>query len=324
MAELDVPLLSQVVATVLGNNPTIQVVTELRNVNQAMRASIDNYAQQPEQVELALRMTRNSVRNLARDPTVSDEEFQVQVNNLIDRNTHIGLRLFDITSPSRRQVVMDCLASATHLRTVDLDASEMPESFTSVLTLISAMTNGNRNLSRLGLNVNGCNINDAGARALGAINAITELGVSMNNISAEGAGAFTPNTTLQKLDISFNHIGDAGALALAPNARITDLNVGSNDIGDEAILALAANNVITKLRGAHNNISDAGAQAVGATTTMTEVDFSFNQIGDAGVLALAANTVITSLSVGFNNFGAIGDQAMEQRRHRLQAMPVRD
>ncbi len=305
----------------MGNNPPVQVVTGLRTFSRAMKEGVDRYVQQPQQVELALQMTRNSLGNLAQAPNVSDEHFQMRVRQLIGRNTHIGLRLFDIASPARRQFVIESLASVTHLRSVDLDASDMPESFPAVLTAISTISNGNHHLTRFGLNVHDCDIGDAGARALAAITTITTLGASLNDIHAEGANALAANTTITSLDLSFNDIGDAGAQALAANTRITKLDLSANDIGNEGAQALAANNTIRHLRVTHSDIGDRGALALSANPTLIELDVSFNNIGNAGVQALAANTNISRLSVGFNNFGAAGDLAIEQRRLRLQAMP---
>jgi hypothetical protein len=306
----------------MGSNPPVQVVTGLRSLSRNMRESVDRYAQQPEQVDLALQMTRNSLGNLAQSPHVNDAQFQVLVRQLIARNTHIGLRLFDITSPARRQFVMDSLAGVTHLRSVDLDASEMPEIFPDVLAAVNAISNGNHHLTRFGLNVNGNDIGDAGARALAAVTTITTLNASLNDIHAEGVNALAASTTITSLDLSFNAIGDAGAHTLATSTSIMRLDLSANDIGNEGAQALAANNTIRHLRVTHNDIGDRGALALGANATLTGLDASFNNIGDAGVQALAANTTISWLSVGFNHFGAAGDQAIEQRRLRLQAMPL--
>jgi hypothetical protein len=308
----------------MGSNPPVQVVNELRASSHGMRESIDRYVQQPGQVELALQMTRRSLGNLARSPHVNDAQFQGLVRQLIARNTHVGLRLSDIASPARRQYVMESLASVTHLRSLDLDASEMPESFPAVAAAINAIGNSNHHLTRFGLNVHDNNIGEAGARVLAAIPTITVLDASLNNIHAEGANALAANTTITSLDLSFNHLGDAGAHTLAASTSIRRLDLSANDIGDEGAQALAASGTIRQLRVAHNDVSDTGALALGANTTLTELDASFNNIGNAGVRALAANTTIRTLSVGFNHFGAAGDQAIEQRRRRLQAMPRPD
>jgi hypothetical protein len=319
---LPAPLLAHILATAMGSNPPVQVVNELRAFSRGMRESVDRFVQQSEQVELALQMTRQSLSNLARSPHVNDAQFQELVRQLIARNTHIGLRLSDIASAARRQCVMASLASVTHLRSVDLDASEMPESFPAVVAAINAVGNGNHHLTRFGLNVHDSDIGDAGARVLAAIPTITVLDASLNNIHAEGANALAANTTITSLDLSFNHLGDAGARILAAGTSMMRLDLSANDIGNEGAQALAASGTIRELRVTHNDVGDTGALALGANTTLTELDASFNNIGNAGVRALAANTSIRWLNVGFNHFGEAGDQAIEQRRRRLQAIPL--
>ncbi|MDY7573103.1 hypothetical protein [Actimicrobium sp. CCI2.3] len=307
---LPADILERIIGDALGGVTSIQDVTRLRSVNKELNKCCDNTMRKPEQVVLALRMTRNSITNLARSSRLNDAKFRVQVNKLIDRNTHVGADLFDIASPDRRQILLDCLAGATHLRTVDLDASEVPESFAAVLDATNAMSAGNRLLTRFDLNVSGNHIGDAGAQSLAANETITNLKVNFNGIGAAGAQALAANNTITKLELDNNRIGAAGAQALATNRTLTQLSVHSNFIGDAGVQALATNTTITHLNVSFNNVGDTAAQALAANTTITELQVFFNRIGDAGAQALAANTTITELHLGNNHIGDAGAQAL--------------
>ena len=220
-------LLFEITGRRLAGNPSIRDINRLRNISPALRPAVDDYMQRPAQSELVLRITRESIAAMVRSPNLTDEELRTQVTSLMDRHAHIGVNLRHNASPERRQIVLDCLANATDLRTVDLDASHMGDRFAEVLTAINSTSESvrerNPQLTRFVLDVSRNDIGDAGARALAENATITQLDVSANNIGDAGAQALAENVTIKQLNVSENEIGDAGAQALAANATLKKL-----------------------------------------------------------------------------------------------------
>ncbi|MGZ5781128.1 MAG: hypothetical protein ACXWIN_09260, partial [Burkholderiaceae bacterium] len=184
-----------------------------------------------EQREAAINLTRNSITAMANSDKWNDEEFRFGVTKLINDHIHVGVNLKDIKSPERRAIVLKCLAQATHLRAVDLNAQRMPSEFAGVMVAIETMSK-NSSLLRLSLDLSGNNIGDVGAAALAKNTTITHLDLRGNYLRDAGAAALAQNTTITHLDLSGNRIGDAGAAALAQNTTITHLDLSRNSIGD--------------------------------------------------------------------------------------------
>lgn len=310
LSTLPPEILDCVIESALSGNPSIQDVTRLRCTNSALNEGIGEFMRRPEQREVALRMTRTSITNLARSTQFNDEEFQARVTRLIDRNTHIGVDLSRIPDPRRLQIILACLSNAANLCTVDLNASGMPDRIAAVMASINAMSARNPQLSRFVLDVSSNNIDVEGARELAANPVITKLDARLNNLGEAGARALAAHPTITQLDVRYNRIGDAGAQALALNSTITHLNVCRNRIGSAGAQALAANSTITKLDLGGNRIGDAGAQALASNATITQLDVGGNDLNVAAAVAFAQNRIITQLDMCRNNIGDAGARAL--------------
>ena len=166
-------------------------------------------------------MTRDSIAAIASSPNLTDEDFDTQVTKLMERHVHIGINLRDIASPERRHIVLHCLANATGLRTVDLDASNMLVGVPEVLAATGEMSKRNPQLSRFVVNVRVNYFGDTGVQELAKNNTITQLDVSNNSIGDAGAQALATNTTITDLEVHHNNIGPAGKQALRANTTIT-------------------------------------------------------------------------------------------------------
>ncbi|MFT5534365.1 MAG: hypothetical protein ACI802_002611 [Candidatus Paceibacteria bacterium] len=315
---LPADILDRILKSALSDGHLIQELTRLRSTNRHLKEWVDDYLRQSEQRELALRMTCNSIRHMARSNEFNDDEFQVQVKNLIDRSTHVGASVSEIEAPRQRQIVLDCLANATHLVSVDLNASHIPESVGAVLAATTAISAGNPHLTRFQLDMSHDNLGDEVAQLLAANHAITTLDLTRNHIEAQGARALAANTTIEELVLNQNRVGSDGALALAANTRITKLNLSWNKIGDVAMAALAANPTITRLYLSGNDIGAAGAQALARSTHIEELDISINNIYDAGIEALAANTSIKRLNVSYTKMRNAGVWALTRSTFRRE------
>ena len=307
---LPADVLDQILKSALSDDHLIQKMNQLRGTNKHLRAWVDDYLRQPAQRELALRMTSNSIRHMTRFEELNEDEFQVQVKMLIDRNTHVGASLNNIDVPRQRQIVLDCLANATHLISVDLDASHMPESVDAVLAATNAMRAANPHLTRFRLDMGHNNLGNQAAQILALNPAITTLDLSRNHIDAQGAQALAANTTIDELILNQNHVGSDGAQALAANKRITTLNLNWNHLNDDAMPALAANPLLTRLFLRGNDIGGPGAQALATSTNLEELDISINNIHDAGIVALAGSESIKRLNVSWTHMGIGGAQAL--------------
>ena len=299
--------LNQIMEDALAINPSIETATSLRSTSPECKQRIDMLMQRPEQWRLALDMTRNSLTNIARSPELNDERFREEVTNLINRSTHVAVDLRNIASPVRRQYILDCLANATHLHTVNLDATGRPENFAAVLAAIATVIANNPQLTRLELDAKHNDIDTTTAQTLAANAKLTYLNVAENNIGAVGAQALAAITTLRIINVANNNIGAAGAQALAANRTIKVLDVRHNNIGDAGAQALAANTSLVVLHSSDNNIGDAGAQALARNNTIRTLDLSSNQIREDGARALAENNAITSLVLERN---VIGDEGV--------------
>jgi len=163
------------------------------------------------------------------------------------------------------------------------------------------------------IHLNGCNITDVGAKALGADHHITYMDLSNNKITstgvealandtdlqdlyiaankfdAEGINAIVANNSIEVLDISSNNLGDAGAEILSHRKKsFGELHIDENNITDKGIIKIVDNFPgIYNFTARHNKIGIDGAKEI--VTYMSYpmfVDLSYNNLGDQGVAIL--------------------------------------
>ncbi|GMH33627.1 hypothetical protein BSKO_01461 [Bryopsis sp. KO-2023] len=168
-----------------------------------------------------------------------------------------------------------------------LDANSTPHQFLTslrlnktslgeegVLSIVSALKNGNMKLSILSLS--GTLMANKSAIAFGELfefnHTLTELDLSWNSIKSEGAKhlarGLMSNATLHKLNLSWNGLENDGVTALGEmlmmNLGIKELNLISTRAGAEACLiiseGLKANDILETLYMDGNPIGDAGAR----------------------------------------------------------------
>ena len=142
------------------------------------------------------------------------------------------------------------------------------------------------------LNLTGCHISTAGARAL-----------------AHAKGK------MKSLHIGLNRLGDDGVQELAGSpslASLTELNLGDAGLGSSAGSALAQSLFLRGLTSLHlyrNRLGSRGARELASSpglSHLTLLDLTGNEIGDEGVRALASSPHLTKLNALF-----LGDNGLK-------------
>jgi Ran GTPase-activating protein (RanGAP) involved in mRNA processing and transport len=177
------------------------------------------------------------------------------------------------------------------------------------------------------LDLEGCRIGDAGARAIGttlSVNrALTTVNLNSNELGDAGAASIAEglqdNRVVQTLLLESNRIGLAGARAIS-QALLVDQGCctaggGSGSTRTGSAEGRGSSSMTCLDLSSNDDIGDEGAACIAAalrgSQTLRVLDITGISMGSAGAAAicdaLAVNTSLTKLSAGCNRLGNAGE-----------------